>query len=80
MSRANGSAGSADVVLLVRNKGEVFLEKNPMTISNSSSYIAPENKLITINEYADFKWRVVAVSDNSSQVTAEINGYLVDNE
>lgn len=78
MSRNNGSAGSADVVFMVRRIGETFQEKVSVTITNSNAYTTPNDAIILIPEYADFKWRCEEVSDDNTQITAEVNGYIRD--
>jgi len=77
MARVNGSLGSAEVEFQIRDIGEVFTSKIHQYISNSQGY---ETKLIgVINEYADFKWRVLDVSDNNTQIAGLISGILVKN-
>lgn len=80
MSRAGGLAGSANVNFLVRNIGEIFNGKTPVTITDSANYASIEKKTIILTEYADFKWRAESVSDNNTIITGEINGYIVDNQ
>lgn len=79
MGRANGSAGSANVVLAVREFGSsAWNFVRNWEITNS---IGIQKKLavpLVINEKADVKFRCTSVSDANTIVTAELGGILVD--
>ena len=80
MARANGSTGAAEVDFQVRNIGESWATKIHEYISDSESFKGNSgNYILKIPEYADFRWRVADVSDINTQLSAQINGYLVDN-
>ena len=79
MSRVNGSAGSATLRFLIRPIGQVFEDKVVVEITDSLKYSSPNEKIVIIPEMSDFKWYCASVSDNNTKITAEIDGYLINN-
>lgn len=78
MARANGSAGSAQVSLRVRNSGGVYQAKRVYEISSSFPAQPPLKFPIVASAGADIKVRVDAVSDNNTIVTSDLDIMLVD--
>ena len=79
MSRANGSAGSANVQLKVRKTGEVYRVIRDFEITNSQD--AKETSTITalpVTAESDILVHVKSVSDTGTIVTANFSGVLID--
>lgn len=79
MARANGSAGSADITLKVKPHGGVFNNERDTEITNSMPYTFDNNVVIKMLERTDFKVNVSGVSDNGTNISAELGGELVTN-
>lgn len=80
MARVNGSPGSAEVSFLVRGLHQnVFNAKINEYISNSDGFENSKDFILAIPEYSDYKWRVPEVSDNNTQLSAQVNGFLIEN-
>lgn len=80
MARSSGAAGSAEVDFYVRGIGQnVFNSKVHEYITDADGFKSGEGYILAIPEYSDYKWTVNEVSDNNTQLSAEINGYLVEN-
>lgn len=76
LSRTNGSAGSADITLRVREPGGVFRAIRSYEVSNTAS-IQPLLKIpIFLPPSTDISVRVEDVSDNNTSITAEY-GYIL---
>lgn len=80
MARSTGAAGAAEVDMNVRRLGESWSVKVHEYISDSQGFATSTGYSLAIPEYSDFIWQVDSVSDNNTQLSAQINGYLVDNE
>jgi len=76
LSRASGSAGSANVSLRARPNGEVFQSKITPTITNSSSF-THEGQYFKFEALTDVVVRVDSVSDNITIISGELGGVLV---
>jgi len=80
MGRSNGSAGSAEVDFRVRELGGCFATKTHEYITNGEGFKANGGIFIMkINEYSDFKWSILDVSDNNTQLSGQVNGVMIDN-
>lgn len=79
MTRANGSAGSADVQFQIRPRGGAWRTLRFPSISNSLLYNEKDIGGIIIQEQTDVRWRVNAVSDNNTIVSAEFEYFEIDN-
>jgi hypothetical protein len=77
MSRLNGSPGSANVTLRVRELGGIFRAVRNEDITNALQF--QSNGLFQIPEKADAKITVESVSDVNTAVSTQGIGYLVDN-
>ena len=79
MSRANGSAGSANVRFLVRELGGVFRALKNSEVTNSLPYNPQRMGALEVPEKSDVKWQIASVSDNNTVVTAEFEYIDIDN-
>ena len=79
MSRTNGSPGSANVRLLVREFGGVFRAIKNVEITDSFPYNPPRIGAIEVPEKSDIKWLVDDVSDSTTTVTAEFEYIDINN-
>lgn len=79
MGRASGANGSALMSFRNRPDGGVFNTTQLPTITNQSAYTLADNGWLTFGERTDIKVRCETVSDNSTIITAEFAGILVDN-
>ena len=78
LSRASGAAGSASMSLRAREPGGVFNAIIIPEITEASSYTAIDSWMI-ITERTDVKLRCENVSDNSTIISAVIEGVLIKN-
>ncbi len=78
MARAGGTAGSANVRLLIRELGSVFQAKRSTEVTESLPYSVQLKGGILIPEKSDIKWQVFSVSDNATIVTAEFEYIDID--
>lgn len=76
MVRANGSAGSSTVRLLVGEENKPFLTKRDVEISNSFPYVY-KNGFLFFDSRTDIELRSVFTSDNNTIISGEINGYYL---
>ena len=80
MTRANGSAGSANVTVKIKNGiSNVWNVVRNVDISDSQSYQYHSGAYFVVNEGMDVKATIESVSDNNTVVTGEADGFLIDN-
>ena len=82
LSRASGSAGSANVVVNVREDraDAPFVPVRDVEITNSDPYCFMGGGFLKFSAKIDMKVTVLDVSDNASNFSSEFDGYLVDDE
>lgn len=76
MSRSNGSAGSASILIKARPHGGVFNTFADPEITESNPYVFENNGYLKFTERVDLKITVSDVSDNNTIVQAGANGIL----
>ncbi len=80
MSRANGSDGSSNITVRVKDgESNVWRALRNEEITNSQSYNFIGLAYFVGYEKQDIKARIESVSDNNTIVTGEADGFLVDN-
>ncbi|MCP4181404.1 MAG: hypothetical protein GY756_26885 [bacterium] len=79
MSRANGSAGSANVTLRARAHGGVYLTIIPPEITDAHDFNANFPSYFKFEERTDITNRCESVSDNGTILSVDMAGILVDN-
>lgn len=80
MSRANGSAGSANCTVKMRMAGSnVWRTIRNTEITDSQSFTFSGLAYFVAPEGTDIKTTVESVSDNNTIITGEADGFLVDN-
>jgi len=80
MARANGSAGSAEVDFKTRQVNTTgFNTKIHEYISHGAPFDPAIDYILAVTQFSDFKWSCNDVSDNNTQISAQINGFLVAN-
>jgi len=80
MARSTGADGSANVEFSTRYVGgNVFNNKVDEYISDKSPFQTGEGYILPLPEKTDFKWGVSDVSDNNTQLSAQINGIISTN-
>lgn len=79
MTRANGSNGSAEVSLRIREPGGVYRAVRYYTISNALAGEPPLKIPIIVPAQSDIKISVEDVSDNTTEITAEFEILLINN-
>ncbi len=82
LSRTSGSAGSANVVVNVREDraDAPFVPARDIEITTSDPYCFMGGGFLVFPSKVDFKVTILDVSDNGSSVSSEFDGYLVDDE
>lgn len=78
MTKFAGVAGSADITLRHRADGEVFRAIKHFSITDTQSFTFRNNGIAFIDEMTDIKITVESVSSNNTEVTGEMDGYLID--
>lgn len=80
MARSTGADGSAEFDFSVReiNQGG-FNTKVHEYITNTDGFRAAKDYVLVIPEYSDYRSRIGEVSDNNTQVSVQVNGYLKTN-
>lgn len=76
--RSNGSAGSATILLNVRERGGAWNAKRVLEISTSGPVEDRLEGAIVLRPQSDVKYTINSVSDNDTIVSGEIEYYLVD--
>ena len=79
MGRATGAAGSAEVDFLARPLSQGFNSKIHQYITDKQGFEVDGDYMLALPEYTDYKWQCQEVSDNNTQISAEINGFLIQN-
>ena len=81
MGRSGGTAGSANIRLKIKyDNDNVWRTVKNMEITDASGYIYDSQVPFIAFEKYDIKVTVQTVSDNSTAVTGESDGYLINNE
>ena len=80
MARQNGSAGSANVRVLVKDSdSNCWNTVRNAEITDSQEYNFANHVYFVASEKMDIIARVQSVSDNGTTVTGEADGFLIDN-
>lgn len=78
ISRANGSAGSANVRFLTRENGSVFRAIRNSEVTTAFPYLSDIKTGILLEPLTDMKWNVFSVSDNNTVATGEFEYIDID--
>lgn len=78
ITRANGSAGSANITLRVRRQGEIFRAIRNFEAQTGASTEFRQEGVDIIRECSDIKFRVDSVSDNNTIAEGAFEFYLVE--
>jgi hypothetical protein len=78
MARSNGSAGSAVIQFLVRERGGAWNAKRVYDVTDSVSVNTKFVGGIVVNPMSDIKVRVTSVSDNNTSVEASFEYFIID--
>ena len=78
MTRSNGSAGSANMNLQVRELGGAWQTKRSIEVANGQDYNPNTNSDLLISEKADIRWRCQSVSDSGSILTGQFEYIDID--
>ena len=78
ITRANGSAGSATIAFLVRNRGEVFRGLRVFEVQTGTGTSFTEEGGEVLQPGTDIKFRVTQVSDNNTVAEGVFEAILID--
>jgi hypothetical protein len=81
MGRASGASGAAEVDFYIRPIGQMFNSKIHEYITQAQGFESNGGVWVQkVQEFADFKWHIHEVSDNNTQFSGQIVGYVQDNK
>lgn len=79
LARANGSAGSANIVLAVREFGSgAWTYRRNYDVTQAVQQSRKLEVPIVVSPKADIKWRCVTVSDTNTIINADLGGTLIN--